>query len=101
MTMSSGRTHRPFKYGDNDRRVFIVSDGELSIRAQNDASGNALLIGKALVGTLEGDEKWQISEQEYDVNNSLTQKLWPQNSEGKASTDYEFSWTDRGSLTFS
>jgi len=101
MTISRQRENRPFKFGEKDRRVFIVSDGELTIRAQNDASGNALYIGKAIVGTGEGESKWQISFQAYDGNNSLTSKTWPQNSAGNASTEYEFSWTDRATYTYS
>ncbi len=101
MTTSRQRENRPMKFGERDRRVFIVNDGELSIRAQNDANGNALFIGKAIVGTAEGDSKWQISFQAYDGSDALTSKTWAQNSEGNASTEYEFSWTDRATFTYS
>lgn len=101
MTTSRQRTNRPFKFGEKDRRVFIVSDGELSIRAENDASGNALFIGKAIVGSDEGVLKWQISFQTYDASSALLSKTWPENVEGNASTDYEFSWTDRATYTYS
>ena len=101
MTTSRQRMNRPLKFGEKDRRFFIVNNGELSIRAQNDANGNAEFIGKAIVGTSEDDSKWQISFQTYDGNNALTSKTWAENSEGNASTDYEFSWTDRLSFTYS
>ena len=53
--------NRPFKFGAGDRREFIVSDGEVTIRGQNDANGNVLYLGLAKVGSAEGDEVWQIS----------------------------------------
>lgn len=93
--------NRPFKFGARDRREFIVSDGEVAIRAQNDGSGNALYIGKAKVGALTSEAKWQISFQVYDANNAVTSKTWPQNSEGNASSEYEFVYDDRAGLTFS
>ena len=51
--MTRSGTNRPFKYGSRDRREFIVHECEVAIRAQNDASGNALYIGRAKVGTLD------------------------------------------------
>lgn len=89
------------KFGEKDRRVFLVCDDEVSIRQENDQNGNALYIGKAIVGSEEGDEKWQISFQTYDGNNILTSKKWTQNNEGCASTEYAFSWTDRAIYNYS
>ena len=93
--------NRPFCYGPNDRRTFITYKSEMEIRCENDASGNPLYIGRAKAGVEESEEKWNISLHTYDANNSLLTKKWPQNSEGNASTDYEFSWTDRATYTFS
>jgi len=93
--------NRPFKFGARDRREFIVQDGEVSIRAQNDANGNAIYLGRAKVGSATSDAVWQISLQAYDANNSLTSRTWPQNDEGNASTEYEFIWDDRATLTYS
>lgn len=83
-----------------DRREYIVSNGELEIRAENDAAGNPLYLGKGVVGIAEGDDKWQISKQTYDAQNGILTKKWPQNADGKASTEYEFSWTDRATYTY-
>ena len=99
--MTRSGNNRPFKYGAKDRREFIVSDGEVAIRAQNDGSGNAIYIGRAKVGTLTSEAKWQISYQVYDGNNAITSRTWPQNSLGKASTEYEFVYDDRAALTYS
>lgn len=84
-----------------DRREFIVNNGELSIVTQNDANGNPVYIGKAKVGTLTSEAKWQISKQTYDASQSLTRKEWPQNDESKASSEYEFIWDDRLTYTYS
>ena len=94
--------NRPMKYGSRDRREFIVSNGELTIRAQNDASGNVLYLGRAKVGAVTSDAVWQISFHAWDANNSLTSQTWPQNlDEGNASSEYEFVWDDRVGLTYS
>lgn len=93
--------NRPFKFGSKDRREFIVQDCEVEIRAENDASGNVLYLGRAKADTPEGDTKWQISFHAWDANNSLTSRTWPQNDEGNASTEYEFSWTARAGYTYS
>jgi len=84
-----------------DRREYIVSNGELEIRAENDGLGNPLYIGKAVAGNDEGDLKWQISKQTFDGSDGLLTKKWPQNTLGKASTEYEFSWTLRATYTYS
>jgi len=100
-TTSSGPINRPFKYGSDDRREFIVQDSEVALRAQNDANGNPVYIGRAKAGTLDGQLKWQIQFLEWDANNSVTSVTWPQNSEGNSSTNYEFEWDARASYTYS
>jgi len=98
--MTRSGTNRPFKYGSRDRREYIVCEGEVAIRAQNDANGNAIYIGRALIGTLTSESKWQISFQAYDAQDALTLRTWAQNDEGNASADYEFVWDDRLALTY-
>lgn len=94
-------TNRPFKYGPMDRREFIVSNGETAIQCENDGNGNPIYIGKAKSGTLTSEAKWQISFQTYDASDALLTKEWPQNDEGKASTEFEFVWDDRATYTYS
>ena len=98
--MARSVANRPFKFGSKDRREFIVQDGEVEIRAENDGSGNILYLGRSKVGTAEGDSKWQISFHTWDGNDALLTRVWPQNSEGSASAEYEFSWTDRATYTY-
>ena len=93
--------NRPMKFGPKDRREFIVEDSEVEIRAQNDANGNLLYLGRAKADSAEGDSVWQISFHTWDANDSLTSRKWPQNNEGNASMEYEFSWIARATLTFS
>lgn len=99
--MPSPGTNRPFKFGANDRREFIVQDSEVAMRMQNDGNGNPIYVGRAKVGTTTGVTKWQIQFLTYDGNNSVTSVTWPQNSEGNASTDYEFEWDERLSYVYS
>jgi hypothetical protein len=92
--------NRPFSYGDRDRRTYITYKSEMEIRCENDVNGNPIYIGRAKPGVAESDDKWQIAFHTWDANQSLTSKQWPQNSEGAASTDYEFVWDDRASYTY-
>lgn len=93
--------NRPFKYGARDRKEYIVQDSEVAFRAENDANGNPIYVGRAKVGILEGEEKWQIAFIEYDANQGVTSITWPQDSDGKASSNYEFIWTSRAGYTYS
>jgi len=61
-----GNQNRPFKYGPNDRREFIVQDSEVAFRAENNGDGNPIYVGRAKIGTLDADDKWQICFIEYD-----------------------------------
>jgi len=97
--MSSG-TNRPFKYGANDRREFIVQDSEVALRAINDANGNPTYIGRAKIGTSIFEEKWQLMKMTYDANQGVTSIEWPQIG-GIATGDFLFSWGDVLTYTFS
>lgn len=98
--MSSGE-NRPFKYGQRDRREYIVEDSEVAFLAENDANGNPVYIGRAKVGTLSSEEKWQIRAIAYDANQGVTSVTWPQNDSGISSSDYLFEWDERSSYTYS
>jgi len=95
-----GTANRPFKFGSRDRREFIVSNGEVAIRAQNDGNGNPIYLGLAKVGTPTSEAKWQISFHVWDGNDSLTSRTWPENDEGNPSNEYEFVWDDRAILSY-
>ena len=93
--------NRPYKYGHQDRREFIVFDSELEIRCENDASGNPIYIAFAKADSAEGDNVWQIRKCAWDATSSLTSMKWPENADGIASTNYEFSYTARAGYTYS
>jgi hypothetical protein len=99
MTISRQRTNRPFKFGDRDRRELIVQDSEVALRAINDTTGNPIFLGRAIIGTAVGESKWQLRKLQYDSNESVTSVTWPQNDEGNASADYEFTWNADTDLT--
>lgn len=101
MGFNAAVTNRPFKFGSRDRREFIVQDSEVSIRIQNDASGNPIYIGRAKVGTAETASMWQIQFLEYDGNGFVDSITWPQDPFGNASSNYEFAWDQRAAYTYS
>ncbi len=88
------------KYGARDRREFIVQDSEVALRIEYDGSNNPIYVGRAKVGTLNGESKWQIALNTFSGTN-LTSTTWPQNSLGNASSEYEFEWDERASYTYS
>lgn len=98
--MSNPGTNRPYKFGQRDRREFIVQESEVAMQAQNDANGNPVYIGRAKPGTATSVSKWQIQKLAWDANNSITSVTWPQNSESIPSSDYEFEWDNRATYTY-
>lgn len=99
MSISRQRTNRPFKFGERDRRELIVQDSEVATRVINDSGGNPIFIGRALIGKLDEEAKWQIRKVAYDSNDAVTSVTWPQNDLGNASADYEFTWNSETDLT--
>lgn len=92
-------TNRPFKFGPENRKEYIVEDSESSLRAINDSNGNPVFLGRAKVGTAESEDKWQIRFTEYGANQGVTSVTWPQDSDGNASNDFLFVWTSVADLT--
>lgn len=91
--------NRPMKFGEKDRREFIVQDSEVSLVAINDLDGNPIFLGRAKAGEPLTDNKWQIRKITYDENGGVTRVEWPLNDEDAASTDYEFIWSTFATLT--
>lgn len=99
--MTRSGQNRPLKYGEKDRREFIVENSEVELRAQNDANGNPIYLGRAKAGVAESEDRWQIRFITYDGNQGVTSIEWPENDLGNPSTEYEFVWDDRATYTFS
>jgi len=101
MTISAQRTNRPLKFGQKDRREFIVQDSEVALRIEYDGSNNPIYIGRAKVGVLPGEVKWQLQSLSYDGSDNLISIEWPQNAAGNASAEYEFEYDERATYTYS
>jgi hypothetical protein len=56
--------------------------------------------GFARPGSLEGDLVWQIAKMTYDGSHNLLSILWPEDANGHANNDYQFSWTLRATYTY-
>jgi hypothetical protein len=97
--MARSQQNRPFKYGEMDRREFIVQDTEVSLVAINNTSGNPIYLGRAKVGTPLSAEMWQIRKITYDSTLGVTRVEWPQNSLNAASTEFEFVWSTATALS--
>lgn len=98
--MTASVINRPFKFGEKDRRLFIVQNSEVALQAENDANGNPIFIGRAKVGTLKSEAKWEIVFITYDVNQGVISMEWPENDLGNNSAEYEFVWNDRAGLVY-
>ena len=92
--MGRAESNRPFKFGPDNRREFIVQDSEVAFRAYNNSDGNPLFLGRAKPGSAESDPVWQIAHITYDDNQGVTSITWPENDEGAFSSNYEFIWDD-------
>lgn len=91
--------NRPFKYGERDRREFIVQDSEVALVSINDTNGNPIFLGRAKVGIALTEEKWQIRKITYDSAQGVIRIEWPENAINAASAEYEFLWSGVVELT--
>ena len=98
--MTASAINRPFKFGERDRRVFIVENSEVALQAENDANGNPIFLARAKIGTLTSEPKWQIRFITYDAAQGVVSVEWPENDEGNNSSEYEFIYDDRAGLIF-
>jgi Ubiquitin-activating enzyme E1 FCCH domain len=87
------------KFGEKDRREFIVENSEVSLIAINNTDGSPLFLGRAKAGEPLDQPKWQIRKITYDEAGGVIRMEWPLNDENAASTDYEFIWSSFSSLT--
>lgn len=91
-------TNRPLKFGERDRREFIVQESEVAFVAINNSDGSPIFMGRAKVGVQEKENKWQIRKIVYDKNDGVSKVEWPQNDFGSASAEYEFIWSSASEL---
>src|ERR1041385_5757154 len=97
--------NRPRSY--NSPTGAVIPDSMLDESFRGEYSGTNLIYkGFARPGAGEAALVWQIAKLEYDGSGNVLSIKWPQKliggqSIGTASNDYEFSWTDRASYTYS
>lgn len=96
--MTKDTSTRPMGKIDSQGRVIPTSYDDLAFRAEYTGT-NMIYKAFSRVGKAEGDLAWQLAKLSYDTDN-LVSVTWPVDADGKASTEYEFSWTDRASYTY-
>jgi len=92
--------NRPMARKDAQGNIIPGTFDDEAFRGQY-TSTNLIYKGFARPGSAEGSLVWQIAFMTYDGSNNLTSITWPQDANGHASNDYQFSWTDRASYTYS
>lgn len=92
--------NRPLGRNDAQGNLIPGSFDDMSFRGEYSGT-NLIYKGFARPGAAEGDLVWQIAKMSYDGSNNLLTIKWPQNSSNHASNDYQFSWTDRATYTYS
>jgi len=92
--------NRPMGRLDAQSRPIPGSWGDLAMRGIYSGT-NLTYIGLARPGSSTSATVWQIRQLTYDGSNNLLSITWPQDSNGKASNDYEFIWNNYASYTYS
>lgn len=100
--MSDSPQNRPYNRLDCNLSTLIFSAQDLTTRGDYGADP-VIVVGQARPGASEDEPVWQIKQLTYDTSTppNLLSTLWPQDANGIPSNDYQFTWSDRGSLTFS
>lgn len=74
---------------------------DMAFRGEYDGDGFLIYKGYARPGAAEGAAVWQIAFLENDASGNVTSITWPEADNGAASSEYNFSWTDRATYTYS
>lgn len=93
--------HQPILKQDANSNVIQNSYTDAAFRGEYDVGDNLIYKGLARPGANEGDLVWQLALLDYDGSGNLLSITWPQAANGAASSEYNFSWTDRASYTYS
>lgn len=91
--------NRPFKFGKDDKRVYIVQDSEVALNALNNTLGDPVYVGRAKTVVADSEAKWQLRRISYDSNQGVTKVEWAEDTLGHESPDYEFIWSTTTPLT--
>lgn len=93
--------NNPYIKQDANGRDIQDSSDDLAFQGDYLAGQNLIYSGFARPGSLTSAAVWQISKHAYDGNNNITSTTWPQAANGSCSSEYEFIWDNRASITFS
>ncbi len=92
--------NRPMGRKDAQGNVIPGSYTDMAFRGSYTGE-NLIYKGFARPGSAEGDLVWQIALCAYDGDDNLVSVTWPQDDNGNANNDYQFSWTARATYTYS
>lgn len=85
-----------------DSQGNVIQDsyvGDMTFRGEYTAA-NIIYKGYARPGSLTSAAVWQIAKLTYSGDN-VTEILWPENSNGAASSEFNFEWDERATYTYS
>ena len=91
---------RPLGYKDAQGNLIPDSFNDEAFQGQYSGT-NLIYKGFARPGSATSAAVWQIAFLTYDGSNNLTSIMWPQNTFGAASNDYQFIWDNRAGYTYS
>lgn len=87
--------------GVKDAQSNIIPGSFSDEAFQGEYTGTNLIYkGFARPGASTSAAVWQIAKLTYDGSNNLLSVIWPQDSNGHASNDYQFQWTLRATYTY-
>lgn len=92
--------NRPMGRRDAQGNIIPGSFDDMAFRGSYTGT-NLIYKGFARPGSAEGDLVWQIAMMTYDGANNLLTVVWPEDANGHANNDFQFSWTDRATYTYS
>jgi len=87
--------------GRNDAQGNLIPESFEDLSFRGDYTGTNLIYkGFARPGAATSAAVWQIAQMSYDGSNNLLTILWPENTLGVASNDYQFVWDNRATYTY-
>jgi hypothetical protein len=93
--------NRPYGKKDAQGQLIPSTFDELAFRG-DDTSGTTLTYkGWARIGSATSAAVWKIQKLTYDASGNILTITWPQTTAGIATSEYQFIWDNRASLTYS
>lgn len=93
-------TTRPVLKLDSSYRPIQDSSNDLAFQADYGGGSTMIYQGFARPGGDVNAAVWQLAKHTYDGSGNILTTTWPINSQGVASSEYEFIWANRASYTY-